>query len=115
MIVFHDKLRCMGKAKKKERKIRKLVEKRKLRSLKYYCIAFPSNKENILDIYNMGEFLFAHYRKATSEDVHIIGLADSRDDAAELVREIIDEVYRESGTFDVERYFTDAGDHLTNP
>ncbi len=114
MITFHEKLRCIGKAKKKEHKIRKLVEKRKLRSLKYYCVAFPSNKENILDIYNMGEFLFEHYRKDTSEDVHIIGLADSREDAAELVREIIDTVYRETGTFNVERYYTDARDHLTN-
>ena len=48
------------------------------------------------------------------DDVHIIGLADSREDAAELVREIIDTVYRETGTFNVERYYTDARDHLTN-
>ena len=114
MIEWDKDLRTRGKAQKKEKKIRKLVEKRKLRSIGYYCLAFPSNKENILDIYNMGEFLFDHYRKDHSENVHVIGLADSRDEAAELARDIIDEVYRNSGTFNVERYFTDARDRLTD-
>jgi len=114
MIEWDKNLRTRGRARKKEKKIKKLVEKRKFRSIRYYCLAFPSNKENVLDIYNMGEFLFDHYRKDHTSNVHVIGLADNRDEAAELAREIIDEVYRKSGSFDIERYFTDAGDHLTN-
>ncbi|MCR5830353.1 MAG: hypothetical protein K6F93_08430 [Lachnospiraceae bacterium] len=105
MIEWDNNLRLRGKARKKEKKIKKLVEKRKLRSVGYYALAFPSNKENILDIYNMGEFLFAHYRKDHTDNVHVIGIADNREEATELARDIIDEVYRESGTFDVERYF----------
>ncbi|MCR5431195.1 MAG: hypothetical protein K6E95_01415 [Lachnospiraceae bacterium] len=115
MIEWDKDLRARGKAKRKEKKIRKLVEKRRLRSVNYYCLAFPSNKDNILDIYNMGEFLFAHYRKDYTSNIHIIGLADNRDEAAELARDIIDEVYRKSGTFDVERYFRDARNHPADP
>jgi len=111
LIEWDKNLRARGNARKKEKKIKKLVEKRKLRSIGYYCLAFPSNKQNILDIYNMGEFLFAHYRKDHTDNVHVIGLADNRDEAAELAKEIIDEVYRKSGSFDVERYYRDARNH----
>lgn len=115
MVEWDKNLKTRGKAGKKEKKIKRLVEKKKLRSLRYYCVAFPSNKENILDIYNMGEFLFSHYRKDTSSNIHVIGLADSRDEAAELAKEIIDEVYRSSGSFDVERYFRNYGDRIADP
>lgn len=107
MLIWDKNLRCTQKLKGKCDKIKKRAEKKRLLSVKTYCIALPSNSDNVLDIYNMGDFLFDHYRKDETK-IHIIGIAESNDAAVEMVRDIIDEVYKETGTFDVERYFLNA-------
>jgi len=95
----------LGKKERKVKKIKKLVDRKSKRLLGYSCITLPTNKENILDVLNMGELLFKHYNSPEAQDIYILGLAKGRDDALELVRDIIDEVYKNTGTFDIERYF----------
>lgn len=106
MICWNKKMRFSAQARKNAAKIMKRVSKRSLKAVTSYCIALPSNKENLLDIMNTGELLFSHYRD--SEDpLVVIGLAESRESAIELSRSIIEEVYRETGGLDLEAYFGD--------
>lgn len=68
-----------------------------------YCIAFASHSSNLFDILNANELLFPHYRRS---EVCIVGLAKGREEALELVRDMLLEVYNETGDFKVRTYFT---------
>lgn len=68
-----------------------------------YCIALASHPDNLFDILNANELLFPHYAKVQTK---IAGLAWGKDEAIELVQEMLMEVYRETGEFNVRAYFT---------
>lgn len=68
-----------------------------------YCIAFASHSENLFDILEANELLFPHYRKS---EICIVGLAKGKEEAFELVRDMLLEVYNETGDFKVRTYFT---------
>ncbi|MBR4726046.1 MAG: hypothetical protein K6G45_12130 [Lachnospiraceae bacterium] len=106
MITWDDHIRFTPKTKKKFGRIKRRLRRHKLTSVLSYCIAFPTNPENKLDIYNMGELLFKRYEEYDDE-IHIIGLAESRDAAIELAADIISEVYERTDSFDIQKYFKD--------
>lgn len=92
----------------------KSINKRELKSIKkkinknrflkdVYCITFASNTENLFDIYNVKQFIFTYYKK---KDIHILGLAKSKEEACELIIEMIEEIYKETGEFKVRDYFS---------
>jgi hypothetical protein len=66
-----------------------------------YVIAFASNPNNLLDIIPACVLMQKSYPK---RDVRIIGLAKGHREAFELVRRIIDETYRNTGSVDVRSY-----------
>lgn len=68
-----------------------------------YCITFASQPDNLFDIMDANELLFPHYSKVK---LTIIGLAKGREEAIMLVHDMLMEVYRETGAFDVRTYFT---------
>lgn len=68
-----------------------------------YCIAFASHSNNLFDIMDANELLFPHYKKM---EMKIVGLAKGKEEAVNLVREMIMEVYNKTGNFDVRTYFT---------
>lgn len=82
-------------------KIKQKLEQEKI-SVGIYCIALPSNDKNILDIININELLFKHYKKSK---IYILGLAFGRDSAINLVQDIIMEVYKNTGNFDMKHVF----------
>ncbi|MDF2610132.1 MAG: hypothetical protein K0R92_1606 [Lachnospiraceae bacterium] len=88
---------------KKKDRIMKSIETGKF-TFEVYCILFASNPENLFDIMNANELLFPYYSK---KELYVVGLALSRIEAFELVKEMIDQVYRETGSFSVRDYFTD--------
>mgnify|MGYP006918876164 CR=1 FL=1 len=91
-------------ARKAKYKVLGRVIKRKL-SFDTYLITLPSNPSNILDMYPANVLLQSHYKKkAAKDDVYIVGIAKGRDEACELVRDIVDEVYSNTGDFDISRY-----------
>ena len=47
-----------------------------------------------------------HYfkNKNVNEEIYVVGLAKGRDEALNLVRDIIDEVYNATGGFDIREY-----------
>ena len=105
MITWDDDLRCSGELRPKVTQIRRRLRWRKATSAATFCITLASNKDNLFDIFNMGELLFRYYRES-DEDVHIIGLASSREEACELAGQIIEEIYSSTGGLDVRAYFS---------
>ncbi len=69
-----------------------------------YVIAIASNPENLLDIIPAQELMQKGYPK---KDLYVIGLARGKDQAVALVTQIIDEVYVNTGGFQIMTYLQD--------
>lgn len=67
-----------------------------------FLIAEPSNQENLFDILDAAGLLFPYYRR---HSLTVYGLAKGKEEAAELVTRMLEEVYRETGEFKVREYF----------
>ncbi len=82
---------------------KKIIRKIKASKLQIdaYVIAFPSNDENLLDIYPSYVLLQPHYKRI---DITIVGIAYGYEDALLLVQRIVEEVYKKTGNLDIEKY-----------
>lgn len=67
----------------------------------YYCIALAGCPGNLLDIY---ESKFLRTTKLNLDDLYVIGIAKSKAEAYEVVREIIEDVYTHTKGFDIRQY-----------
>lgn len=101
MIRWADKLYLGESIEGRKEKVIKAVENGKL-TFAIFCITQASNPENLLDIISANELSFPYYQR---QEVRIIGLAGSKSEARELVRVMIEEIYRETGGFSVREYF----------
>ncbi len=86
---------------KKKIKIMKSIEKGEM-TFEVYCITFAVNSHNLFDIINANELLFPYYAK---KDIYILGLAGSKGQAKLLVKDMLVEIYNETGGFRVREYF----------
>lgn len=86
---------------KKQVKIMKSIEKGNL-NFEVYCIMFASNPNNLFDIINVNELLFPYYSR---KEIYILGVATSRIQAFELVKDILYDIYKETGGFAVREFF----------
>lgn len=66
-----------------------------------YVITLASNPQNLLDIIPAQELMQKGYPK---KDLYVIGLAHGMNEAHEVVKQIIDEVYRATEGFDIISY-----------
>ena len=66
-----------------------------------YVISLASNPQNLLDIIPAQELMQKAYPK---KEMYIIGLAHGMDEAQIVVKQIIDEVYRKTGGFQIRSY-----------
>lgn len=98
---WHKRLYVGEIAKQKKYKIIGKIRYHRLQ-INAYVIALPSNKNNLLDIFPSYELLQNYYR---SRDMMIVGIACGYDEALEVVRNIIHDIYNNTGGFDVEEYF----------
>lgn len=101
MIKWYPALYLDSVTKKNLRKIKRRMERRKI-NLRVYCIALASNEKNLLDIYSTNELLFQYYRQ---KDIKVIGLASSKESAIQLVADIVNDVYQQTGRLDVRTFF----------
>lgn len=70
-----------------------------------YFITLPSNPSNLLDIIHANQLLWPYYRsRRVRRKIYVIGIAKGREEAFELVQSIVDEVYRETGGFNIRAY-----------
>ena len=102
MIQWASKLYFSENLKKRKNKAIASINNRRI-TYDVYCIVFASSPSNLFDIMNANELLFPHYLKA---DVRIVGLAKGSEEATLLVQDMLMEVYRKTGEFDVREYFT---------
>lgn len=89
-------------ARKAKYKVLGHVVKKKF-SFDTYLITLPSNNSNILDIYSANVLLQPHFKKKCIQ-IYVVGIAKGRDEAYGLVRDIVDEVYKNTGGFNISRY-----------
>jgi hypothetical protein len=102
MIRWADKLYLSEDIRQKKLfKLKKIIEKGKL-TFEIYCITLASNPDNLFDIINVNELLFPYYER---KDMYILGLADSKIEAKLLVKDMLLEIYTETGDFKVREYF----------
>ena len=73
--------------------MRKMKRNQSLSSI--FCITLPVFQDGVLEIYEYEEL---------EHPAIVIGITDSREDAEELVRLIVDEVYQNTGGFAVGAY-----------
>lgn len=66
-----------------------------------YLITLPSNGNNLLDIYPSYVLLQKVYR---SKELFVVGLACGYDEALEVTRRVVDDVYQNTGGFDVKGF-----------
>lgn len=64
-------------------------------------ITLPTNKDNILDI--MEAYMLLQPAIDTSE-LTVVGITYGRDEALELVRQIVDDTFSKLGTIDIKKY-----------
>lgn len=102
MVRWADKLYLGENIKKKQERVIAAINNREA-IYGVYCIAFASQACNLFDIMDVNELLFPHYKRS---EIHIVGLAKGRDEAIELVHDMLMEVYKTTGDFDVRTYFT---------
>ena len=101
MLRWTNRLFLSEKIEKKKSKVIASISKRKA-TFHIYCIAFASQPDNLFDILDANEFLLPHYKKT---DFCIVGLAESKEVAISLVQDMILEIYKQTGGFDVRSYY----------
>ncbi len=103
MISWSSKLFLSDNIKKRNiNKIKNYINNGKL-TRNVYCITFATNPKNLFDIYNAKEFIQPYYKK---QDLHIIGLAENKEKAYEVLISMLEEVYEKTGDFKVREYFS---------
>lgn len=88
-------------AKKKKKIINKLQKGKMERS---YGIFLSLHRGQVIDIISGFELMQKIYEDKRGEMV-LVGIAPSKEDAYELVRQIIDTVYESQKDFDVKKFF----------
>lgn len=102
-ILFHEKMYYNGYSEKKIAKIRKKIQKLSPK-LNLFLVTLPIGPEGILEVYWYPELLQNVYRRSSKQLV-VVGLAPSREDAFELIEQIIQDVGWETGNIPIRDYF----------
>lgn len=67
-----------------------------------WLITIASNEQNLLDIFHSIHYMQLMFAKLNPD---IVGIAESEEAAHELVVKMTEDIYRETGSFDVRAYF----------
>lgn len=104
MVVWSEKLYISEALLKKSDKIKKKLSQGHLVP-DVFLIAKPTNEENLFDVIPAKELLFPYHKK---REILVYGLAKGKEDALELVRTILEEMYRETGGLCSKEYFAQS-------
>lgn len=70
-----------------------------------FLIVLSENNHNLLDIISANTLKQPYYKKKGNLDrIYVVGLAVGHNEALEVVRNIIDELYTSTGGFDIRGY-----------
>ncbi len=102
MVVWTDKIYFSENIKEKKRgKIRNKIENGKGPG-DVFVVTSPTNPKTLFDIIPAKELFKRFYENDT---VKIVGVAKGKDEACELVRRMVEELYAKTGGFDPGGYF----------
>ena len=89
------------KTKKMLPRIMQKIEHRKLQP-GIWLITIASNEQNLLDVFQSIYYLQPLHEKLNPD---IVGVAENEDAAKELLMKMTEDMYKETGNFDVRTYF----------
>lgn len=101
MISWDRHLRLTAKMLPERDRVIACVEGRRFASLFCYGIVYCGSMVSVM---NMGELMFRYYRNCP-DDVRVIGIAESKQAALDLLQSIIEEVYSNTSDVDVVSYY----------
>ncbi len=102
MVVFTDKIYYSDNIKEKRRgKLQRKLEMGKS-PRDVYCIASPTNPQTLFDIIPAKELVKRYYEGA---EVKVAGIAKGKDEAEELVRQLVETMYAATSGFDAKSFF----------
>ena len=96
-MLWNNRLYVGEKAEPHKKKIVKNIKNNKVQ-LGIYVLALPANEENVMDIYPAQVLLQEHFKKSNQL---IVGVAKGRDEAMELMMQIITDSINETGSYRV--------------
>ena len=91
-------------AKKKDKIIRKA--NRGVGMVSIYFISLASNEENLFDIFHAAHLKQPAFYK---QNPFVVGIASGYEEALEMTRQMVEDIYRETGGLRVREYFGEAG------
>lgn len=104
MVRFRDDLyvsKAYGKDKKRKRLLKRL-QNRKFVKKGVTLITFAANGSDLFDVFEANQ-LRMPWRK--EDEVYVLGVAESHEEALGLVERMVTEVYQATGDFRVREYF----------
>lgn len=78
-------------------------------ALSLYLITLPLNKEGLFEVYPYTLLLQKHFKEDPGS-VYVLGFADAYDEALEVVRRLVDDMYGQTGGFDIVRFVQSVQD-----
>ena len=96
-MLWNNRLYVGEKTVPHKKTIVKKIKKNKIQ-LGVYVLALPANEANVMDIYPSQVLLQEHFKKSKQL---IIGIARGRDEALELMMQIITDAINETGSYKV--------------
>lgn len=99
MILYRDLYIGDSLQSNKDKVIRKMKKGKVMVHL--FCVTLPLGSHRILEIHPYFELLQPWYQK---QNLRVIGIASSKEEAIILVEGIIGEIYQKTGNFDVAEY-----------
>lgn len=71
-----------------------------------YLITLSNNPNNLLDMYSAKFLLQPYFKKShVLDDIYVIGIAKGRDEAFQVITNIISDVYSNTGGFQLREYY----------
>lgn len=98
---FHQKLYTAESVAGIQKQLMRQIKQNRL-SDDIYIIIRSVTGNNLFDIVSGDELKKPHLREAAYT---VVGIAGDRDEALELTRTIIEDMYRETGSIDADTYF----------
>lgn len=96
-MLWNNRLYVGEKAEPHKKTIVKKIKNNKVQ-LGIYVLALPVNNENVMDIYPAQVLMQKHFRKSNQL---IVGIAKGRDEALELMMQMITDSINETGSYRV--------------
>ncbi|MDE7325006.1 MAG: hypothetical protein K2N63_01805 [Lachnospiraceae bacterium] len=102
MLTFRENLFVGESLKGKGEKLIPRIKKGKRLGKGVTMITYAANGRDLFDLIPAKEMKYPVRQK---QELYVLGLAGSREEALALVQEMVMEVYRQTGDFDVRGYF----------